>query len=186
MSVLHELNSLDDAMAYLVAASFGPHLLSDYEPITAESLSEPYRTLLHHNDHMTAVLYRYHGCAVELRVLQQSLLHDIYSRFILLTAEGTDEVLETGVVKINLELLEEAVRDEIVAGGKPLGNILIDHEVMRRIQPKWYMRLPAGCPLVDPFGGGVGEAYGRVGVIYCDHQPAIELLEVVADVRVGT
>ena len=38
--------------------------------------------------------------------------------------------------------------------------------------------------MLDHFGSGVRQAYGRVGLIHCDHQPAIELLEVVADVKV--
>ncbi len=182
MASLHELNSLDDAIRALVGDVFGPELIGDYTVVTAEQLVQPYRDLLVHHDHMTAVLYARHGCDLELRVLRRRHLDDVYARFILLAARDSAAVLETGVVQINLDLLSAAVRQEVLEARKPLGSILIEHNVLRRIEPKWYLRLQRGCPLVDGFGADVDEAYGRVGIIYCDHQPAIELLEVVADV----
>ena len=184
MSALHELESLDDAITSLAQEPFDTELISSYTPVSAESLEEPFRALLVHHDHMTTVLLDHHGCAVDLHVLQRSHCDDLYTRFILLTAQGSEQVIETGVVRINLGLLRDTVRQEITDAQKPLGNILIDHDVLRRIEPKWYFRLQSHCPMLDHFGSGVRRAYGRVGLIYCNHQPAIELLEVVADVEV--
>ncbi len=184
MSALHELDSLDDAIAYLSREPFGEALISSYTAVAAESLEEPYRTLLVHHDHMTAVLLAYYGRSVDLHVLCRTQDADLYTRSILLTAHDSEQVIETGIVRINLGLLSAAVRQEIMDAKKPLGSILIEHDVLRRIEPKWYFRLENSCPMLDHFGSGVSRAYGRVGLIHCDHQPAIELLEVVADVKV--
>ncbi|MCH8964900.1 MAG: hypothetical protein IIB58_08070 [Planctomycetes bacterium] len=184
MSALHELHSLDDAIAYLSQEPFGASLISSYQEVPAESLEEPFRTLLVHHDHMTEVLFAYHGRSIDLRVLRQTQTADTYTRFIYLTAHDSEQVVETGVVRINLSLLSGPVRQEITDARKPLGSILMEHDVLRRIEPKWYFRLQSSCPMLDHFGSGVQQAYGRVGLIHCDHQPAIELLEVVADVKV--
>jgi len=184
MSALHELDSLDDAIAYLSQEPFGDALISSYTAVPAESLEEPFCTLLVHHDHMTEVLFAYHGRAVCLHVLRRTQTVDTYTRFIILTAGDSKQVIETGIVRINLGLLSGPVRQEIMDAKKPLGSILIDHDVLRRIEPMWYFRLENSGPMLDPFGSGVQQAYGRVGFIHCDHQPAIELLEVVADVKV--
>ena len=184
MSALHELDSLDDAIVSLAREPFGASIISSYTAVAAESLEEPFRTLLVHHDHMTEVLFAYHGKAVGLNVLRRTQIADTYTRLIILTAHDSEQVIETGIVRINLGLLSAPVRQEIMDAEKPLGSILIDHDVLRRIEPKWYFRLERSCPMLDHFGSGVSRAYGRVGLIHCDHQPAIELLEVVADVKV--
>ena len=184
MSALHELDSLDKAIEYLSQEPFGEALISSYTAAPAESLEEPFRTLLVHHDHMTEVLFAYHGRAVCLQVLRRTQDADTYTRFIILTAQDSGQVIETGIVRINLDLLSGPVRQEITDAKKPLGSILIEHDVLRRIEPKWYFRLESSCPMLDHFGSGVRRACGRVGLIHCDHQPAIELLEVVADVKV--
>ncbi len=183
MSALHELTNLDDAIVSLSREPFGDGLISSYAAAPAESLEEPFRTLLVHHDHMTEVLFAYHGRAVCLHVLRQKQDADTYTRFIKLTAQDSEQVIETGIVRINLGLLSGPVRQEITDAQKPLGRILMEHDVLRRIEPKWYFRLESSCPMLDHFGPGVQQAYGRVGLIHCDHQPAIELLEVVADVQ---
>ncbi|MCH8853812.1 MAG: hypothetical protein IID41_14340 [Planctomycetes bacterium] len=183
MSSLQELHNLDDAIAYLVHEAFGTALISSYTEVPAKSLEEPFRTLLVHEDHMTGVLLAHYGRAVGLHVLRRTNTEDTYTRFITLTASDSEQVVETGIVRINLALLSTAVRQEIVEAKKPLGSILIDHDVLRRIEPKWYFHLESSCPMLDHFGSGVRQAYGRVGMIHCDNQPAIELLEVVADVE---
>ncbi len=183
MSAPRELDSLDDAIVSLAREPFDAELITGYTAVPAESLEEPHRTLLVHHEHMTAVLFAYHGQAVDLHVLRRSQIADHSTRFITLTARDSGQVVETGIVRINLGLLGAAVRQEIMDAQKPLGSILIEHDVLRRIEPKWYFRLEESCPMLDHFGSGVRQACGRFGLIHCDDQPAIELLEVVADVN---
>ena len=78
-----------------------------------------------------------------------------------------------------LAYVSKEVRDEIRAKRAPLGDILIRHNVLRRISPRWYFRFPGHTPVAQAFGETGGDVYGRVGTIYCNEEPAIDLLEVV-------
>ncbi|MCB9851280.1 MAG: hypothetical protein H6817_11325 [Phycisphaerales bacterium] len=150
------------------------------DPVDADALPPTYRDLLVHTEHMTRRLADYHGKPVELVVLHHETSGTIYSRNILLQLAGTEHVVEFGVVRMDLRFMSERVRDGILAGEIPLGAILITNEVMRRIEPRWYFKFTAGAPMGAHFAGG-DESYGRVGIIHCEGEPAIELLEVVTD-----
>jgi len=152
------------------------------DPIAAGELPRAYRELLVHTEHMTERLAAYHGRPVELIVLNHEQRGEIYSRNVLLQLAGTQHVVEFGVVRMDLRFMSPQVRRGILAHEIPLGAILITNEVMRRIEPKWYFRFSADAPMSAHFGDGA-EAYGRVGLIHCENQPAIELLEVVTDRR---
>ena len=156
---------------------------STYAVVSTGDVPPPHHALLVHTEHMTATLARHHGRPVALRVLQFRLDGDYYSREIVLTLADTETIVEYGVVRLDLSVVSEAVRDDIVRRRAPLGDILIRHDVLRRIEPQWYLRFEERSPILGQFGGAdVDTAYGRLGTIYCDDAPAIELLEVVADV----
>ena len=155
----------------------------NYEVIAAGDVPPPFDGLLVHREHMTATLGRHHGRPVELRVLRFRIDGDTYSREIVLTPAGSETIVEYGIVRLDLSVVSPAVRAEIEARRAPLGDILIRHDVLRRIEPQWYLRFGGQSPILGHFGAsGAREAYGRLGTIYCDEAPAIELLEVVADV----
>ena len=81
---------------------------------------------------------------------------------------------------LNFRYMSDAVRNEILAKRTPLGAILINHNVHRRIKPRWFMRFAPRGPILNWFGEtGDQPMYGRIGTIYCDEEPAIELLEIV-------
>ena len=154
-----------------------------YDVIAAGDVPPPFDRLLVHREHMTATLGRHHGRPVELRVLRFRIDGDTYSREIVLTPAGSETIVEYGIVRLDLGVVSPAVRAEIEARRAPLGDILIRHDVLRRIEPQWYLRFGSGSPILGHFrASGAREAYGRLGTIYCDEAPAIELLEVVADV----
>ena len=73
------------------------------------------------------------------------------------------------------------MRREILSEIKPLGRVLIEHNVLREVQLASLYRVmpgPALCELfalADPLA-----TYGRTAFIYCDGYPAVELLEIVA------
>jgi len=156
------------------------------EPILAAELPEAYRNLLVHNDHMTRRLAEYHGAQPRLKVLHERTESDIYSRNILLICGDAEQIIEFGIVRIAMHFVPEKMREAILDRERPLGDILMTHGVLRRIEPRWYFRFEEGSPMEGYFGRNHrGEVFGRVGTIYCDGQPAIELLEVVTDVRAG-
>jgi len=152
--------------------------------IEPDALPPVARQLLVHRDHMTVVLARKYGQPVRLRALQTDGDESHYARKIVLTLNGDGPIVEFGIVRLELQFVPPAVRDEIRAKAAPLGDILIRHNVLRRISPRWYFRFPPQTPIAHAFGRG-GEAFGRVGTIYCNEEPAIDLLEVVCcDVNV--
>jgi len=152
-----------------------------YEEISGDEMPEPCRGLLVHGEHMTVTVEAYHGGPVDVRVLASRQDDDIYARKILLVHRATGKVVQFGIVRIDLGLTSEAVRSAILAGDTPLGRILIEHDVMRRIEPMKYVRIRPG-PAQMAWFGMTREAplHGRLAFIHCDGQPAVELLEVVA------
>lgn len=162
-------------------------VLSDLEFVRADALPPAFRELLVHHDHMTSTLQAYHGQPVTLRVLNESKAEDAYGRYILLGLEGTDAIVEVGLMRFNLDSASEEVKREVLNHEAPLGDILIRHDVLRRIEPKWYVRLVSGHALMSHFGESAPDvAYGRIGVIHYHGNPAIELLEIVTDRRNST
>ena len=115
--------------------------------------------------------------------MEEHLDGDIYTRKINLTPRGTNKVVEWGIVKLDFRYMSAAVREEILAHRLPLGAVLIKHDVLRRVKPRWFLRFPGGGPvlrLFDPRASD-GPAYGRVGTIYCNEEPAIEVIEIVVN-----
>lgn len=169
------------ALADLCDGFFGELAFLERCPrLEAEELPAGARRLLVHHEHMTTVLREVYGRPVELVVQAQRQDDYEYARRVVLRLAGTERIVEVGVVRIDLRFTSPSVQAEILSRREPLGDILTRHGVLRRISPRWYFRFPGGTPIADAFGGGA-EAFGRVGTIYCDEQPAIELLEVVGD-----
>jgi chorismate-pyruvate lyase len=141
------------------------------------------RRLLAHREHMTIVLSEHCGRPLDVRV--QKIVHsgNIYTRKILLVPQGVDRILEAGIMRVNFALLPPAVRKEIIEGRRPLGGILSSHAVLRWIEPLWFVRFAADNGLADLFEMEADKPiYGRLAMIYCNGEPAVELLETVVDV----
>jgi chorismate-pyruvate lyase len=153
------------------------------EPVPPEHIPEPYHRLLVHTHHMTVTVERFYGDRVDVNVLQVRRDGDDYARKILLTLQGSGKVVQFGVPRVNLALLSEKVRAEIVAGGTPLGRVLIKNHVLRRIVPVAFLAATLGPTLARQFGVPPGtRTYGRTGVIFTDDKPAIEVLEILAPI----
>jgi hypothetical protein len=157
-------------------------------PVAAEEMPPVPRKLLAHRGHMTAVLQAHFGGPVQLHVHGERLTGAAYKRHISLTLVDRPEILEYGVVRVHLAFLSDAVQEEILARAAPLGRILIEHDVMRRVEPLHYVRLPAGGAVMQQFAMAHypvtipdHDIYGRLAVIFCNDQPAIELLETVTE-----
>ena len=122
-------------------------LLADAEHVPSETLPEPYRRMLAHNHHMTVTMESYYGCPVDVRILDRRLDGDFYNRKIVLLKSGTETVVQFGIVRFDLSYVTPTVREEILAGQKPLGRVLIDHNVLRHIDLGAVLRLTAGPSL---------------------------------------
>ncbi len=151
------------------------------EVVPGEDVPEPYRKLLVHEFHMTVTVEAHHGDAVDVEVLDHHLEGDAYSRKILLRLKRSRKCVLFGLVRIHLHFCAPEVRERILSRTTPLGRILIEHNVMRRIEPTAFLRITPGAELMRHFGlTSAGETFGRLALIHCDGQPAIELLEIVS------
>ena len=170
--------ALLDLCRPFVPADFAPECVID-QP---DQIPFPEDQLLVHHAHMTEVLERHHGSPVEVHVMEEVLEGDIYTRKIKLTPRDKPEkVVELGIAKLDLRYLSQEVKAEILAKHLPLGAVLIKHQVLRRVKPRWFMKFPLDGPVLSLFDERVRQesAYGRIGTIYCDGEPAIEVMEIV-------
>jgi hypothetical protein len=155
--------------------------------VQPEEIPHPDDELLVHHEHMTVALQRFHGSPVAVTVREEHLSddRDFYTRMISLSpAASPGQVVEWGIVRLDFRYMDAAVRDEILRKQMPLGAILIKHDVHRRIKPRFFLRFPQAGPVLRLFGASeTRPVYGRLGTIYCDEEPAIELLEIVTGIE---
>ncbi len=152
--------------------------------VPASEVPEPYYKLLVHTHHMTVTVEEFYGSPVDVRVLSCCRAGNEYARKILLALrEDADRVVQFGLVRINLGVCPEAVRNAIVEGKTPLGRALIQHNMLRRIEPLAYIRVTLSPTMAEWFRVPPGsETYGRIGVIYTGDRPAVEVLEILTPV----
>lgn len=175
------MNPHDELLALTNQFPANERLFVKAEHIPSAVTPEPYKTMLVHDHHMTVAMETYHKSPVDVRVLAQKLDGDIYAREILLLKQGTETVVQYGIVRFNLSYVTADVRREILAQQTPLGRILINHNVLRHIDLGAILEITAGPRLSKHFRmpeGGV--TYGRLATIFCNRQPAVDLLEVSA------
>ena len=152
--------------------------------VPAGELPEPYYRLLVHTHHMTVTVEEFYGSPVDVKVLACRRSGNEYARKILLTLKDDPaRVVQFGLVRINLGVCPEPVRNAIVEGKTPLGRVLIQHDMLRRIEPLAYLRVKLAAAMAEWFGVPAGtDTYGRVGVIYTGERPAVEVLEILAPI----
>jgi chorismate-pyruvate lyase len=155
--------------------------LGAFEEVLVEAMPEPYRKLLAHHEHMTVSVEKHFGCPVDVEVLTSQKSGDYYARKIILHRQTDGRVVLFGIPRLNLRLVSDEVRHEILSENKPLGRVLIDHNVLREVQLASLYRVTPGAELCRLFAVPAPLAtYARTAFIYCDGYPAVELLEIVA------
>ena len=175
MNPLIELNALTDLFPDV------PPLIAKAEHVPKVLLPDSYRNMLAHDAHMTVTMEKYHGCSVDVRILDRKTEGDIYTRKILLLKSGTDDVVQFGIVRFNFQYVTDEVRQAIEEGNTPLGRVLINHNVLRHVDLGALLRVTPGETLADLFRMSPDEVtFGRLATIFCDQRPAVDLLEISA------
>ena len=178
---LSDLQTASDALAelcepFVASAEFSPYCV-EVQPVR---IPAPERRLLAHREHMTEVLQAHHGQAVNVHVQDYKLDGDWYTRKIILTPGRDERIIECGIVRLDFRTMSKQVRDEILERRNPLGAILMEHNVLRWIEPLWFVQLPPASDVIRLFGiENPTPVWGRIAVIHCNGEPAIDLLEVV-------
>jgi chorismate-pyruvate lyase len=160
-----------------------PSVLGDFREVSEADLPVTARRLLAHDQHMTVTVEAYHGCPVTVEVLQTNITPTHYARRILLHRQTDRAVVQFGIVRLAVALLDAEVRQEIESQNAPLGRILIKHNVLRDVRLLSLWEILPGEDLRRHFQMvEAGICYGRTALIYCDGVPAVELLEILAPV----
>jgi chorismate-pyruvate lyase len=155
--------------------------LARFEEVSADDLPADARQLLAHDAHMTVTVESYHQCPVRVDVLQTRADGDSYWREILLRRECDGRIVQYGIVRLDFKYVSREVRQEIESKGTPLGRVLIEHDVLRKVELHSLWRLAPGPRLTELFQTPPGTpVYGRTALIYCNGEPAVELLEIVS------
>lgn len=158
-----------------------PSELGEFQEVQADALPLHARQLLAHEHHMTVTVESFHGCPVSVEVLESAADGASYWRKILLRRTDNREVAQFGIVRLDFQYVSEAVRDEIEQQGTPLGRVLINHNVLRKVELHSLWQISPGREMRELFSlpETVAHVYGRTALIYCNGEPAVELLEVV-------
>jgi len=160
-------------------ATIPPH-----EIIAPDLVPVPYQSLLVHPHHMTVTVEQFYGQSVDVEVLTSIREGNDYSRQILLRLQDGSKVVQFGIVRIHLDCCTPEVAEKIVEGKTPLGRILIQHNVLRSIHPTPFLKVMPTAELMGQLEITTSVTlYGRLGLIFCDHRPAIEVLEILSPVE---
>lgn len=154
--------------------------LGRFRAVDGDALPEPFGELLNHYSHMTVTVEKFHDSLVDVRVARTRTTPPWYAREITLVTRDGGQVVQYGIVRLNYQALDEPVWREIESQKTPLGRVLIQHNVLRELELCRLWEVTAGPALAEQLQLDLGEVtYGRTARIFCNHEPAIELLEIV-------
>ena len=157
-----------------------PERLGQFTEVEPDEMPEAPRRLLNHHAHMTVTVESFHQSSVDVEVLEDRADQDTYWRKILLRRQSDGGVVQFGIVRLDFRYVSEPVRREIEEQGTPLGRVLINHDVLRKVELHSLWRVAPGPELRELLGLTTDEpVYGRTALIYCNGEPAVELLEIV-------
>jgi chorismate-pyruvate lyase len=179
-----DLDSVSPDLDVLIALFYDrPQELGSFEEVDSHDLSRDYRMLLAHDSHMTVTVERFHNCPVDVRVLATQLAGNLYARKILLARQTDGQIVQFGIMRLDLTAVGPEVRKEVEGRQIPLGRILIAHNVLREVHLTKLWKVTPGEDLRRLFSLTGGQVtYGRTAVIHFNGEPAVELLEIVAPV----
>lgn len=106
-----------------------------------ETLPEAERKLLVHEGDMTSALMQFYGSGLHLEVLRCETRGESYLREVVLHLNDSNEAVEFGAIKIQLDLLPSCARRAILEGRVPLGQILKDFKVSYTSRPKAFLKV---------------------------------------------
>ena len=177
------MNPLDELHKLAKMFPDGDQLFAGVEHIPASTTPEPFKSLLVHEHHMTIAMEEFHGCGVDVQVLFEELREPLYTREIRLTKAGTNTVVQFGLVRFDFTYVTPVVKAEILAKELPLGRVLVRHNVLRHIDLGAILRINPGPALRKHMAlPDESPLYGRMATIFCNHHPAVDLLEVASPI----
>src|SRR5262249_47678713 len=151
--------------------------LGRFTRVQADEMPDEYQRLLVHQEHMTVAVEAYHESLVSVDVLGTNVTPTHYARQILLRRQNDRVVVQYGIMRVSLACLSPDVRSEIEAQRRPLGRILVRHNVLRTIHLHALWRVEPAAELCRYFGlDQPVVTYGRTAGIELDGTPSVEVL----------
>jgi len=150
------------------------------EQIGGETMPQPYRRLLVHDNDMTPTLEAYCGNRIHLRRLDWREAEDALYRQVVLVVNGEQRPIEFGAIKIHLHRFEDEPRQLILEGHRPLGRILHEYAIPHYSRPTGFFRIGSDPVIEEAFGmAGSRTLYGRHNVLRdTDDRPLAEVVEI--------
>jgi chorismate-pyruvate lyase len=134
--------------------------------IAGQEMPEPYRSLLVHDRDMTPTLEGAYRRSIQLRVLNYSLLGDVFSREVVLILEGDAKPAAFGAIKIDLKYFPAEARRLVLERKQPLGTILRTQGIAHESHPDAYLQVTADAIIENALGlSGPRLLYGRRNII---------------------
>jgi chorismate-pyruvate lyase len=153
--------------------------LGRFEPVPVDNLPADYRTLLAHPDHMTVALESYHHSPVAVKVIDEWRDESSYARTSLLSRQSDGAIVQFGIMRIWLTDLPSEAQTEITQRRSPLGRVLIEHNVLREVEPISLWEITPGPVLKKHLRlANNNPIFGRSAQILVDERPTVQLLEI--------
>jgi chorismate-pyruvate lyase len=153
--------------------------LGRFEPVNVDQMPADYRSLLAHQEHMTVSLENYHHSPVSVKVLDEWRDETSYARTSLLSRHSDGAVVQFGIMRIWLTDLPETAQAEITGRKAPLGRVLIEHNLLREVEPISLWEIVPGPVLKKHLHRTDNESiFGRSAQILVDERPTVQLLEI--------
>eukprot|EP01112_Ceratiomyxa_fruticulosa_P023561 TRINITY_DN905_c0_g1_i1.p1 TRINITY_DN905_c0_g1~~TRINITY_DN905_c0_g1_i1.p1 ORF type:complete len:191 (-),score=46.31 TRINITY_DN905_c0_g1_i1:153-725(-) len=163
---------------------------SGFEEMEIDEVPSPFRELLCHNAHMTLTLEKHYHQPMILQVLNTLHMKDSYTRTITLNIPNTQPDTATpyypvqfALMRINLKYFSDQFKTDVISAKIPLGRILQDHKIIRQVKFHKVFKFSKGIDFSSDLTTELEKhialpTFGRQATIFCDNNPAIELLEV--------
>lgn len=154
--------------------------LPPFEEVAGENVPEPYKTLLVHRNDMTPTLEKFHGRDIHLRVMSRRQKGDEYFREVVLLLDETDEPVEFGAIKINLDRFSPEARAQVLEEVRPLGHILAEIVEAHASRPKCFLKFTPDDLIKEALHvTGDGPLYGRRNTLWDpEGLPMAEIVEI--------
>ena len=130
--------------------------------IEGESIVEPYRSLLVHENDMTPTLEAAYRQRIHLRPVHRLVEGEVMLRQVVLVLDANERPVEFGAIRIQLKYLPPEARRLVLEVRLPLGRVLQDFFIEHCSRPAAYFSMHADALI----GGGLElpslqQLYGR-------------------------
>lgn len=151
-----------------------------FQWIEGAEIPPPYRDLLVHKRDMTSTLAEFHKTEIDLDVLNVSNQRGGYAREVVLIATSSGKPVEYGAIVIQLDHFSNSVREAIVLGKEPLGNILSRMGCAYQSRPRGFFSIHAPKVCQERFGCSEKTVlYGRCNqLVSTDEKELASIIEI--------